>query len=522
MLSFKTTLDLNNPDVILEWKDEKGVETLAFACNTFGKDTFFNKENFQPIELYIQLNDFIKTLPINEQRIIYDAYQQIRYTLDNVIGSNSRELVAALKSYVTMISQVLDIDKIYFWINNYTNIRAPIDFKDSYEHDINVNKTAEKTYLKDEYIYLIAYCIALKAFIPLWGEYINLIRKEIGTDFKEYNSFQLLNQTNYINTKPYQKLLTYIHHIMTDDAYSSYNVINTITNEDYGYYIFCLTNVRKLPFIEIKAQQSSEDKLNIITYVYKYIRQKTKPNTNPKNIVRDKKVINSGADENSKISVLEKYKIKTNISLEDIVELEYSVSDPYQIAQSLSSIADLNMLEEALETSKVLLHSKIPDPSIRLLQWVMKPVISPRGILYLSKPTLVNLLAVLQVTLWVRGYKDLALLATCEKTVSDNSISILSTDNKNKIPIELIDKLEVLYPFNKPIRNTKVKDESRYILITINEFTNELTSNVLKMTASDRLIQETYGNTIRRYIVNPDIKITLARLLIEIGSRSWT
>lgn len=186
MLSFKTTLDLNNPDVILEWKDEKGVETLAFACNTFGKDTFFNKENFQPIELYIQLNDFIKTLPINEQRIIYDAYQQIRYTLDNVIGSNSRELVAALKSYVTMISQVLDIDKIYFWINNYTNIRAPIDFKDSYEHDINVNKTAEKTYLKDEYIYLIAYCIALKAFIPLWGEYINLIRKEIGTDFKEY------------------------------------------------------------------------------------------------------------------------------------------------------------------------------------------------------------------------------------------------------------------------------------------------------------------------------------------------
>lgn len=517
MIQLKSKLSITSPETLVQWIDLSGnTEEISFFTNAFGKDTF------STTDIYEQLNHYLKTLTIHEQRNIYESFASIRYNLDNTI--NMKDLIGNLKTLVATISTLIDPDKIYHWVKNYSDIKIPVGFAEAYKHDIDSNNSQEKTYLKDDYVYLVAYCIALKAYVPIWGEYINLIRKEIGTDFKEYNSFQLLNNTHYITQKPYQKLLTYVEHIITEDMFNSYNVINNINSEDYVYYIFCLTNVRKLPFIEIKTNGVSDEdnKLNIITYVYKYIKHKIKGNSNPKNIVKDKNTTSASIDENSKISVLEKYKIKTNISLEDIVELEYSVKDTYTIAQRLSINSDMGMLTEALKTANQLNYAKIPDTSIRLLQWVMKPVISPRGIMYLSKPALVNLLAVLQTVLWARGYKYLALLATTERVVNNEYINVFSIDNKSKIPQELVDKLEQLYPFTKPVKPGRVsKIETRYIINTIDNFTNNLSANILKMTADDKLLDEVFGNNNRKINIHPDIKTMLAKLLLEIGTRSW-
>lgn len=519
MLVLRSKLTVQAPETILQWIENNEISEVSFLTNPFGKDTF------SLIDIYEQLNIFLTTIPVVEQKTIYDCFIKIRYNLDNSM-STSKELVADIRSQVKIISEILNVDRIYNWVKNYSNILIPTGpngFKDEYVHDINNNKSPEKTYLRDDYIYLVAYCISLKIYVPLWGEYISLIKKEIGTDFKEYNSFQLLNQTNYINTRPYQKLITYIEHIITEDMFNSYNIINNISSEDYVYHIFCLTNVRRLPFIDIKTIGQEEDsKLNIITFIYKFIKQKVKGNNTAKTMVKDKDTISANVDENSKISVLEKYKIKTNISLEDIVELEYSVRDPYLIAQRLSVNSDLSMLEEALQTSNVLRQLQIPDCSIRLLQWVFKPVISPRGILYLSKPTLVNLLAVLQVVLWARGYKDLALLATTHKVSTEKYINVFSMDNKCKISKETLEQLDKLYPFTRPVKPGRIaKIETRYILNTIDEFTNILTDSMLRITASDKYIEEVYGNNIRKYTIHPDIKVTLAKLFVELGSKSW-
>lgn len=517
MIQFKSKLSITAPETLVMWTDVSGnTEEVSFFTNAFGKDTFAT------VDIYEQLNHYLVTLSVNEQRAIYEAFVSVRYNLDNTI--NMKDLIANLKVLVATISELIDPTKIYHWVKNYSNIKIPPGFEDTYKHDINNNNSQEKTYLKDDYIHLLGYCIALKAYVPIWGEYINLIRREIGTDFKEYNSFQLLNNTQYINTRSYQKLLTYVEHIITEDMFNSYNVINNINSEDYVYYVFCLTNVRKLPFIEIKTIGVSEEenKLNIITYVYKYIKHKIKGNSNPKNIVKDKNTTSASIDENSKISVLEKYKIKTNISLEDIVELEFSVKDTYTIAQRLSTNSSMDMLTEALKTANQLNYAKIPDTSIRLLQWVMKPVISPRGIMYLSKPALVNLLAVLQTVLYARGYKYLALLATTQRVVNSDQINVFSIDSKNKIPQELVDRLDQLYPFTKPVKVGRVsKIESRYIISTIDNFTNGLSANVLKMTAEDKLIEEVFGNNNRKMSIHPEVKTMLAKLLVEVGSRSW-
>jgi len=518
LINLRSKLSITAPETIVSWKDDSGnLIELGFYTNAFGRDTF------SITDIYEQLNLYLATLSTNDQHSVFSLYNQVKYNFDNTISN--KELINNLKQILNDISLYLNIENIYNWIKNYSDIRIPDGFDTTYVHNINNNKTQEKTYLKEDYIYLIAYCIALKAYVPIWGEYINLIRKEIGTDFKEYNSFQLLSNS-YITAKPCQRLLTYIEHIMSEDMFNDYNIINNISSEDYNYYIFCLISVRRLPFIEIKNINNftnDDNRLNIITFVYKYIKGKIKGNiTNPKNMVKDKNTISASIDENSKISVLEKYKMKTDISLEDIVELEYSVSNPYAIAQRLSSNIDFNMLEESLRTCTLLNHAKIPDTSIRLLQWVMKPVISPRGIMYISRPILIKLLGVLEAVLWARGYKYLALLSTSQKIVNEGVINVFSVDSKNKIPVELVQQLEKLYPFTKPTKTIKVtKNENRYIINTIDSFSNNLSSNILKMTANEKLLEEVFSNTSRKLIVTQDIKTVLAKLFIELGSRSW-
>ena len=171
MIQLKSKLSIAAPETLVQWVDISGnTEDISFFTNAFGKDTF------STTDIYEQLNHYLHTLPVHDQRSIYDTFVAIRYNLDNTI--NMKDLIANLKSLVVNISVLIDPLKIYHWVKNYSDIKIPVGFEDTYKHDINNNNSQEKTYLKDDYVHLVSYCIALKAYVPIWGEYINLIRKE--------------------------------------------------------------------------------------------------------------------------------------------------------------------------------------------------------------------------------------------------------------------------------------------------------------------------------------------------------
>lgn len=487
--------------------------------------SIYGRDSFSTVDIYNYVNQYLSSLPADKQRAIYDCYKAIRYTLDN--ENSHRDLLDSVKQSIAEIHTLIPLESINMWIKLSSDIRVPNGFDDKYFEDINSNKSTDKTYLKSDYIYLMAFSLGFRMMIPIWGEHMNLIRKDIGTEFKEYNSFQLLSKSPYIDSEPYTKLLSYIKSTITQAEYNDYNIlVNSISTEDFAYYIFCLTCVRRVPFLDIKflGEDPKNDDLNALTYIYKFIKQRVKGHSDPKKVVRSKDNEGGDANEDNKISVLEKYKIKTDISLEDIVELEYSVQNLSNIVNILTVAPEApDMLKRSLETSSVLLHSKIPDASIRLLQWTFKPVISPRGIMYLSKITLVKLLAALETVLWCRGHRYLSLLATCRREVTDDYVQVVSIDNRNRVPEEYIIELEKLYPFSrvyKATRNTKLS--SNYITDTIDSYITTASSDILKMTADEKLIKEVFGNNnSRRFIIQQDMKIQLAKLFIEIGKRSW-
>jgi hypothetical protein len=62
---------------------------------------------------------------------------------------------------------------------------------------------------------------------------------------------------------------------------------------------------------------------------------------------------------------------------------------------------------------------------------------------------------------------------------------------------------------------------SNYALEAVDQVVADLVSHSWVPTAEDRWLRETLGNTSRVFVIKPDIRSDLAKLLIELGERSW-
>ena len=74
MIQFKSKLSITAPETLVMWTDVSGnTEEVSFFTNAFGKDTFAT------VDIYEQLNHYLVTLSVNEQRAIYEAFVSVRY-----------------------------------------------------------------------------------------------------------------------------------------------------------------------------------------------------------------------------------------------------------------------------------------------------------------------------------------------------------------------------------------------------------------------------------------------------------
>ena len=236
-----------------------------------------------------------------------------------------------------------------------------------------------------------------------------------------------------------------------------------------------------------------------------------------------------GADSEKKVSTLERYKIIANISLGEIVEIEYSMRDIKSVAHKLSNHLNDALLDRSLNTSSVLLNEKIAPPLLTLLKWVFKPVISPKGVAYLNKHDITRAFGALEAVLWARGFKYLATLATSYSAAdaSEDRIILSAVDSKTRVPDELTEQLQVYYPFTRAQPEIPAVPIKRIVKGTdlasksISLLADELSNYSWRATCDDSMLIEVFGTPNRRIAVRPDIKIELTKLVIEIGAGTW-
>jgi hypothetical protein len=502
------------PEVTIE---HNGVK-IKFAVSVYGRATFQDSD----YDVFHQINQFWSTIHPDEQDRVFELYSII-YDRFGRIAENE-DFKEVLVDCINKLYEIHNLDRLQDWITFSSDISIPDSFTVDYTHSVDNNTSREKTYTKSDYVKLVTLSLALRVMIPIWGEFISNIRHNTGTQFKEFYAFQLLTNTTIMHSVPMEKLKIYIEHIIGQDKYDPNKNMNNISSEDYGFWLLSLVCIRRLCTGDIRG---NDVKAHLITLIYKFIIQKIRNNdSNFENQVRFKTFDDkggSGKDSENKISVLERYKIKTNISLGEIVQLEYSMRDIPSIANKLTSKLDFAMLERSLNTSHKLMDVPLLDPQMCLLRWVFKPVISPRGLMYLPKFSIVQALGVLETVLWARGFKYLAILSTCQAVFSnDREIVISPVDSKMRVPKELTEKLDDIYPYKRINNNRKtVSKNTNLAAASIDTLADNLSLFSWRPTCDDSMLEEVFGTITRKFPIKPDIKIDLTKLVIQIGERSW-
>lgn len=503
-------LSSDTPEVRLEHKGE----SVTFSISVFGR------ANFQyEYDVFDHINRYWASLPEQKQNQIFTIYKDIEYGFDNI--HTKTELFDYLTNKVTELMAVNDLESVHNWITFSSGVQIPSSFEAEFHPTVGNNKSREKTYTKSDYMQLVSLSVLLRCMIPIWGQYISNIRQETGNQFKEYYAFQLLNKSSVSKCVAMEKLRLYIEHNLGDDKQNPNNTINGISSEDFGYWLLSWVCIRRICLGDVRGLDPSS---HLVSYIFKAIIQRIRGNDNNfENAVKFKKTEErSGPDSENKISALERYKIKTNISLGETVELEYSIRDMVDAAMKLSYKVDPEMLKRSLHTSQTLMQQRLLDPQITLLRWVFKPVISPRGLMYLPKPVIVKALGVAEAVLWARGHKYLALLCSSYPVISDKEMVISPVDSKMRVPKELSDELDRVYPFTTMASSKKVGvKQISLVARSIDTVSDNLTMFSWRSTADESMLQEVFGNTNRKIPIKPDIKLDLTRLVLEIGSRTW-
>lgn len=496
------------PEILITNKDEE----LRFYASTFGR------KSFKDFDVFGQINQYWASLPEQQQDQIFEAYKEVyqcfnlffdRIELDNNVA---RKTVALLDLH--------DFDTMYHWLIFKSNIIIPESFDKEYVDSPDNTGSREQTYLRSDYMKLAALSLVLRTLVPVWGEYINATKEETGNDWKEYYAFQLISQAKLLNCDAFDKLRIYIdYNIRNEEISPNKIVIGSISSEDFPIWLLALICVRKLCVGNIER---GDAKAHLVSFIFQYISQKTRGvDSNGENRIKKKYHESKNESEpQNKLSRLESYKLKQNISMGEIVELEYSVSDLRRCAYRLSPNMNDEILDSCLNSIQILNSQRLADAQINLLRWIFTPIISPNGIMYLSKQKIVDALGVAQAVLWTKNHKFLSLLISSFAS-KDNEIQILSTDRKDKIDKDLVAELDRLYPYFKLFGGKKSTNKpTNQAIKSIDNLVEELSINTWIMTADDYFINEVFNKfNDRRLSIPYDIKNILATLVVELGNR---
>lgn len=506
---------LPNAECVVEHKGYQiGFSAIHFANKSKGT-------NNEPLDTFEHLNEYLACLPEHTLDEIFAVMQQARDRFDYVVDNTP--LHHDMAEISCRLLSLFNLQHIRTWLVYKSTIIIPDSFSKDFIEDIDSPNSRDKTYLRDEYIDLVCMAIALRIMIPIWGQFINLTKKASGTDYKDYFAVKLIAKSHIVQSKAWLKLQEFIDKMIGADRYNKDAIINSnISSEDYPQWIMSFVITRRVCVGDIRG---TEPRANLVTFIWKFVAQKIKgEDASSENRITEKEMSNkgNGADIVEKLSALERYKIKHDQSLGELMEIEFYVGKIDRFIRVIQPDLELSLYHNARASVEVLRDRYITMTQIRVLQWIMEPAISPESILYISRNALLELMALGQAVLWHRSRHYMALFLTCMVSEESNEYIVGTSDTTSRLTKENIDELNRLYPNFKYTGKRSNSKPYNLAIKTIENTAKEITGMAWNMTADSELIKQVFQTaTSRRLPLNGNLKNILAEMIIEIQLKAY-
>jgi hypothetical protein len=494
-----------------------GGQTMVWSTPTYTrasrtKGLSVSEDPYQDF-VFREINAFFKTLSEDRQAKIWNAYVGIRELFDANFESIS--LGSRLKQLISEIYEAMTYEDLYRWAESSPMIHIPLSLKTAYGE----NDPIDMTYLRSDYFDLAVLAVAARPMVPIWGEYIPLIKDDVDNTYKEYTSVKLLEKTFLPGCPPWSRLLRYIaasiaHRAKEATLHSA--MLSGLSSSEIPEWLLANTLVRRTSMVPLSTRN---DGPNLITDVYGYVdgtlqnsghRRFSGP-VSPKRITREDK----GGEKQE--SLAESYKIKQEVPDGDVQMANYYLTMPKNVYQAMDLTADPKKLQTCLASISVMETQDVHLFQRTIVQWTLHAAISAGYMNLIRKPSLLNAIAVTQALLWEWGFVDLAALLTAKELKQDDEFISLQ-DSKLKIPQDILDEMHVIYPNLYSIKEKQTTPRLANPGVRAVDALLEImaTSDWVLNAPSEiqALANKPQGS--RKMYVPSDIRIQLARLLIHL------
>ena len=496
--------------ISIEHKDKKVIFDVHSLLSKRNKEELFNNQ-FDLLEEYlIYKGDTFKSL-------LMDKYIEADNRL--MLSITNPDIYPLPLTISYSILDMFDYEDVLNWVVNIRKVPTLPNLADDYNISQGADNefTRAQTYLKSEYLELVAFSIIIKTTIPTIAHFGSLKNSEISGVHKEYILYNFISEHKIAQVPPAKRLFMFINKLveiaLKETTLTAVRIIEKrIPKEEMANYMMSVIVLNKISTASVVNDTPTR---NMITIVYTYVNNKLSVKADAGNAIREKTVMgNENTDDQE--SIVESFRTNASLSEGKIIELNWSVSDITIIASQLDIEINKELLTDALEFCKEIYNGYLSEEQILILSYIFKNVIDPRAIELLNIDSIYNLVVVAFGYLNTLGFKYLAALITAipiEK--NDGILYINTTVNRSRLPIEVKDKLQELYPYNRVINaNNKVNITEE----AINDLANEIFSKQWRYTASEKYLKDTPGINEG---VPSDLKIQLANLLIHIeGNRN--
>lgn len=406
--------------------------------------------------LFSQINYWFSTMKPEVQDDIFGIYSDAYKVISEESDSKIRD--TSLTDLSTRLLNYFDLYAIRQWIESSPE-DADVWIDPSFDEEPDPDHPKEQTYTRQEYIDLVAMVIAVKAMLPIWGEYNTLAQHEVGSDHKERKALELISKSNIEHCAAKERLYVYAEAWADKKKASSQTAITRDrATEDNPKYFLAMLLVRRSTTHPLGFKLK-----HLIKDAYNYLNgQSSNMTAGPSEKRRSRK--GGGGEEED--AVTESIRLAQDVAtFRSLCTNEY-VNNPHLVLDMYLDFCRQDKIKVGVaiktDIDDKLMHERL-DAKLKELEGlasfcysefhsticgaVLGDVILPEFIADLDHFALRCVVGVSSVILTELGFRDLEALITAERFAKDPTKMTMSGMAIKGLPPTLSKKLDQVYPY---------------------------------------------------------------------------
>jgi hypothetical protein len=470
----------------------------------------FNTQNFDrsnvnnPTRSMEPLNRYFASLSDDDQQEVFAVYGEIRESLDSV---RSRErLTSKLKSHIARLYDTIDVDKMFNWLGMHLDISAG-EVNENYSAD---DGPRELTYIRAEYKGLVRLGMVLKPLLPVIGEYMATIAKDVGTAYKEYRAMDLIDP-RILARDEWQRLKVYVEVNSSYSRKTTSAVYGALSTEELPEWLLAFAVIRKVLLID-----PGDTGEHIVRKMYNYLKSKMDQMDKSFDRVGDKHRPTDNAREEDNLSIMENTRVRQEISKRVPRDIEHYIMNHWrEMAERLQPDIDMKLVKRCIDNiSKS--NIVVNEVHYMICGNIVSRVFSSTAQYHITHNPMCHVLGISQAILHTRGFPILANLCSALFIARDPDEFSLGGEGhvKSRVSRNDLDTLSEIYPHYRRSSAKQLSAKNNVGNDWIDDLLNKVNSVDIEFNLPLALDGENLSGT--RMIVPSNFRPECARFLMDL------